>query len=222
MASTPGTPRRSIIRRITFGVVAVVLLLEIGLRIFDAARDRSSNARTSWFWLFEPDSYLGHRGRADVEVRYGSGVVRHNADGFRDARELRDIAAIPEHRLVVCVGDSSTYGTDAPDVARTYPARLEALLRETTHDDRWFVYNAGVPGYTSREATQLLALKILNQRPAAVLMMSLYEDAQFVATRLNEATDYAELPRALLPEPSTWMNALCMRSALYGWFASRA
>ena len=218
-----GAPRpRSKLRLAVWSVVATLLALELGLRGFDAVRGRSWNARASWYWMFEQDPFMGFRGRRDVEGRFGeNGTGRHNADGFRDDRDLATIDAMPGHRLVVCVGESSTYGIGARDAREAWPARLEAHLRRASGRDDWIVYNAGYPAFTSHQIAQLLHLRLLAHRPAAVILMNLRNDVELVAKFVDERTDYPDLPLALAPMPRAFPNELLMRSALVGLVASR-
>jgi hypothetical protein len=213
--------RRKLLLALT-SVFLTLVALELAIRVFDAARGRSWNARTSWYWMFERDPYLGYRGRAHIEIDFGpDGVYRHNGDGFRDQRELQDIARMSERRLVICVGESSTYGSGAPDAKDTYPARLEAHLRRLSGDDRWVVYNAGMPAYSSYEVTRLLQLRLLKYRPEGVVMMDLRNDVEFSARILDDTTGYDNLPLRSAPMQKTLFNELAMRSSLVGLVASR-
>jgi len=172
--------------------------------------------------MFERDPYQGFRGRANVEFDFGpDGVYRHNGDGFRDRRELRDVATVEDRRLIICVGESSTYGSGAPDVKDTYPARLEAHLRRLSSDDRWIVYNAGVPAYSSYETVALLQLRLLKLHPEAVVMMNLRNDVEYSARVLDERTGYSDLPLRSAPLHATHVNELAMRSSLVGFIATR-
>ncbi len=214
--------RRSKVLLATFSVVATLVFLEVGIRIFDAVRGRSWNARTGWYWTFEQDPFSGYRGRANVEVKYGSdGGGRHNGDGFRDDRELRHIKGIPGHRLVICVGESSTYGSGTATSAESYPARLEAHLRRLSGDSNWFVYNAGLPAYTSHQIVQILHLRLLKYRPEVVVMMNLRNDVEIMSRRVNASTDYSDLALVMAPLPKTFWSELYMRSSLVGLIATR-
>lgn len=222
MAPSLSPRRRSKVLLAAASVVATLACLEIGIRVFDAARGRSWNARASWHWMFEPDPYTGYRGRASVEAEFGSkGVSRHNRDGFRDERELAEIVKVGGHRLVVCVGESSTYGIGAPTAREAYPARLEAHLRKASGRDDWYVYNAGYPAFTSYQVVQLLHLRLLKFRPTAVVMMDLRNDVELVSKRIDDDTDYDRLASPLAPFPKTWRSEIAMRSALVSFIASR-
>lgn len=215
-----GRPRRR--SKWLLAAISVVLTLgalEAGIRIFDAVRGRSWNARTSFYWMFEPDVWMGYRGRPNSELR-AVGTTNHNADGFRDDRTLDEIQRTPGHRLVVCVGESSTYGSGAPDGKSTYPARLEAHLRRVSSDDSWFVYNAGYPAFTSYQIVQMLQLHVLPRRPTAIVLMNLRNDVELVAKLLDGRTDFRDLPRRLSLTRTGVIDFL-MHSALIGFVVSR-
>ena len=65
-------------------------------------------------------------------------------------------------------------------------ALLEKELRELSGDDRWIVYNAGLPGYTSHEVLELLKLRLLRLQPEAVVFMGLRNDHEQVTIFLDD------------------------------------
>jgi lysophospholipase L1-like esterase len=57
-----------------------------------------------------------------------------------------------DERIVLCVGDSFTFGSGASSPEMSYPAQLERLLQEAAQPPRrWTVRNAGWPGKNSGE-----------------------------------------------------------------------
>lgn len=205
------------------GLLLSCALLECGVRVFDAVRGRSWNARSSWFWAFEQDPLLGYRGRPHVETHKPGERERHDAEGFRDDRDFADLARLrgSGKRLIVCVGESSTYGMSASSNAHTYPAQLERALREQSGDERWVVFNAGVPGYTSHEILELVKLRLLKLEPEIVLTMNLRNDLEFVARYLDDRQDYDFYPLRLAPYSATTTEKLLMRSAAYALLRGR-
>jgi len=203
-------------------VLLTLACFEIGLRVLDVIRGDTADARAAWYWGWEQDPYLGYRGRANVEIRTGTtGLIRHNGEGFRDERTLGQIRAVAGRRLIVCVGESSTYGLGTIDAKDAYPARLEARLRALTGTPDIFVFNAGVPGYTSYETLSLLHLRILKHRPDAVLMMNLHNDVEYMARKIDGETDYGSLRRRMAPVASTPVGEFLMRSSLVAFVANR-
>lgn len=202
-------------------LVAVLLGFELYVRALDASRGYSWNARTSWYWLFEQDPALGYRGRPGASAWIPGERVEHGPDGFRDRRTLAELLADEDRRLVVCVGDANTYGLTAGSTERTYPAVLERELRAFSGDERWVVFNAGVPGYTTHEILELLKLRLLKLQPEVVLSMSLVNDFEHVALYLDDALDYNAYALRMAPWAGTPVRDLLLSSALFGRLAQR-
>ncbi len=73
----------------------------------------------------------------------------------------------PGELVVLCVGDSHTFGFGVePDEA--YPVQLEQLLRR--HGVRARVLNAGVPGRNSRQVREVLPPMLKQYRPSIVIV----------------------------------------------------
>lgn len=215
---------RGCLYRLSAGLGSVLLclaLLEVILRVRDAVSGSSQDARTSWYWLYEQDPFLGYRGRPHAHRTTSTEVIVHDAEGFRDDRDFRDVLALKDRRLVVCVGESSTYGLSASGNGTTYPAVLEKELRRLSGDTRWVVFNAGMAGYTSHEILELINLTLLKLKPSAIVTMNLRNDHEFYARSLDDAQDYDRFPIRLAPLSRTWGNEALMRSALYGFLAGR-
>lgn len=72
-------------------------------------------------------------------------------------------------RLVLCVGDSHTYGTVIPR-EQAYPAQLQAYLNRVDPDGRYRVVNRGIPGLNSAQLASLLPIWLREQRPDLVVV----------------------------------------------------
>lgn len=71
--------------------------------------------------------------------------------------EERGAGRAEADRLVLCVGDSFTYGIGASSSEQAYPARLEAALgTRAVGSGSWRVVNGGWPGRNSAEVVQRL------------------------------------------------------------------
>jgi len=81
----------------------------------------------------------------------------------------RDGGAAPGERVVLCVGDSHTYGAPLPG-EDAYPAQLQQRLDALDPDARWRVINRGIPGMNSAQVAAELEGWILHDRPAAVVV----------------------------------------------------
>ena len=110
---------------VLFGVLAALLLLELGLRAAGA-------------------------------------VVR--SVGRRDA-----VAVEAGDRVVLCVGDSHTYGAPLPR-EDTYPSQLQERLAQLSPDARWKVVNRGIPGMNSAQVAALLEGWLRSDRPRIVVV----------------------------------------------------
>ena len=215
-------------RALALAVLGLLLCAEAAVRVVDARRGYSPHARAAWYWLFEQDPFLGYRGRPLAEawidppgLPRNADHIRHNTEGFRDRRNLAQIAALPRRKLVVCVGDANTYGLTAGSEERTYPAVLERELRALSGDPGWVVFNAGLPGYTSHEILELVKLRLLRLRPDVVLSMSLRNDHEQVTIFLDDTLDYDFYPLRMAPLSATPLTDFLMRSALVGRLAQR-
>ena len=74
----------------------------------------------------------------------------------------------PRH-LVLCIGDSYTFGNGATTSEFSYPAVLETLLRQD--DKTWQVVNAGWPDLDSRDTALALPNQLLRYRPSVVYIL---------------------------------------------------
>lgn len=157
-------------RKLALAAAATVLALlaaEAALRITGAA---AGGRGAPWYaggnhprFLFEPDPETGYRLRpgfegedvaATGEFRVpvaidGLGLRSHGAGGARTGG-------------VLAVGDSLTYG-EGVAAGETFAARLEAALGVP-------VVNAGVPGYSTRQAAARAAGLLPRLRPDLVLV----------------------------------------------------
>jgi lysophospholipase L1-like esterase len=90
-----------------------------------------------------------------------------NDDGFRSA----PIAPVkrPGVVRVACIGDSWTFGMNV-NQDQTYPARLEALLRQQAPAQDVEVVNFGVLGYSSFQGLELLRRRVLDLRPDVLVI----------------------------------------------------
>ncbi|TDI40544.1 MAG: hypothetical protein E2P00_08105 [Acidobacteria bacterium] len=116
------------------------------------------------YWT--PDPFLFWRMRPGLDVDFGGMPLRTNAGGFRDGPHLRH-AGKP---LVVCLGDSSTFGWGVMEPADRYSDRLARTLSQAgqTPVD---VFNFGQSGYSTVQGLRLLDTEILPLAPDTVIFM---------------------------------------------------
>jgi hypothetical protein len=211
---------RSRRRTVLFALVPTLLCLlagETAVRAYDyITQRRSSSARTAWYWLYERDAFLGYRGKPNSRQRVGPDEeFVHSPDGFRERRSLEEVGRIKDRHLVICIGESSTYGILGGDTSGTYPAQLEGVLRRLSMDDRWVVFNAGMPGYTTHEVLVLMSLRLAKLRPTAVIAMNMRNDYVYAGHYLDQSIDYPSLPLKLAQRKGLWAGA-CSISAACG------
>lgn len=90
-------------------------------------------------------------------------------EGSRPPRRIRD-----NRRVVLCVGDSFTFGTGASSPAMAYPSQLREVLREMDPHHpalEWEVINHGWPGRNSSELLQRLPELLREYRPNYVVIL---------------------------------------------------
>jgi hypothetical protein len=187
----------------------------------DAHRGFSSRARTAWFWLYEADPRLGFRGRPHTALTTPLETIRHNAEGFRDDRDLRAIPPPRDRRLILCVGDGGTYGLGAGSNQLTYPALLERELRALSGDSRFVVLNAGVPNYTSSEIATLLEERLVSLAPERVVAMTFKEDFEYLDLSPEESELYRFYPLRIEGLWATALPRLFMTSSFLGRLADK-
>jgi hypothetical protein len=211
--STPATRFRA--RFVVYSIIPSILLLvaaELGLRFYYWERGGDVHAREWWYWAFVQDRLLSYRARPNLSMVLPGGKDRidTNAQGFRDV-DL-PIQSTGQRRLIICMGESSTWGTGTSSRLTTWPHQLQLILRQK--DPHYVVFNAGMPGYTVVENLQLLNLRLLKYRPEAVVYMGFRNDAEFYMRSLDEETDLNLYPRELAPLPDSIFNNVLMRSSL--------
>jgi lysophospholipase L1-like esterase len=216
------SPTRFRARFVVFSMIPLMLLLvtaEVGVRLYDWGRGADAHARAPWYWGFVQDRLLGYRPRPNLEMAFPGGrySIDTNAQGFRDA-DL-SIQSTEQRRLILCMGESSTWGSGSSSRLTTWPHQVHEILNQK--DSSYVVFNAGIPGYTVVENLQLLNLRLLKFRPEAVVYMGFRNDVEFYMRALDQDTDLNLYPRRLAPLPASTFNNVLMRSSLIAMAAGR-
>jgi len=163
-------------------ILFTLLIAEGALRLLGIG---AAGRGSPWFaggnhprFLFQPDAESGYTLRPGFRGREIAPGNEFDVPAVVDARGLRDhphdprIAPAP---CVLTVGDSMTFGEGVP-ADRTYSAWLERTAGVR-------VYNAGVPGFSSRQMLVRLRRFLPALRPAAVVVtLSPLWDRQRCAT----------------------------------------
>jgi lysophospholipase L1-like esterase len=142
-------------------------------------------------FLFQPDLASGYTLRPGFRGREIAPGNEFDVPAVIDARGLRDPSHPPQTAppvpCVLAVGDSMTFGEGVP-ADRTYSAWLERTVGVR-------VYNAGVPGFSSRQMLARLRRFLPALRPAAVVMtLSPLWDRQRCATPFVYKAGYIVAP----------------------------
>lgn len=104
----------------------------------------------------------------ELALQIGAFVLFHTA--------RRDWPAGPGDReVVLCVGDSFTFGLGATDPEHAYPAALRRALEEAA-PDRFDVVNGGRPGRSSADVLRRLPAQLAEHRPTHVVVLAGYND----------------------------------------------
>jgi hypothetical protein len=150
-----------------FSILVTLLFAEAALRLLGiGAVGRGS----PWFaggnhprFLFQPDAESGYTLRPGFKGREIAPGNEFDVAASVDARGLRDHPhTAPPAPAVLAVGDSMTFGEGVP-AEGSYSAILERQSGVR-------VYNAGVPGYGSRQMLVRLRRLLPVLRPAVVVM----------------------------------------------------
>jgi len=127
------------------------------------------------------------------EWRSADGKSRHNSLGFRGAEV--SFEKPPGTIRIVCMGESSTYGSGIPDNAQTYPARLEAHLCSANPGQAIEVVNGAVEGFTTAENVLRALFDVVPLRPDLVVYYYTHNDVH--PRRLPRLSrDYREYSRS--------------------------
>jgi hypothetical protein len=150
-----------------FSILFTLLFAEAALRLLGVG---AAGRGSPWFaggnhprFLFQPDAEGGYTLRPGFKGREIAPGNEFDVPAVVNGRGLRDqLHAAPPTPAVLAVGDSMTFGEGVP-ADHTFSAVLE---RQTGVR----VYNAGVPGYSSRQMLVRLRQLIPALRPALVVM----------------------------------------------------
>lgn len=138
--------------------------------------------------------------------RSSDGRARHNSLGFRGCEVAFEKA--PDSVRIVCMGESSTYGSGIADDALTYPARLEVHLGNARPDLKFEVVNAAVEGFTSAENVLRALFDVAPLKPDLVVYYYTHNDAH--------ARRYPKLSRDYREYSRSWFEPHG-NGGIYGW-----
>lgn len=153
------------LRKLAIGSAIAILLAEVAARILVACA---------------PDEFVGMQLQfgptygiyaPHAELPYVLGVSGDQPVDGRYDKEFRGPDSVPTKAKgtirIVCVGASTTYGPDV-SAEEAFPAALERELAQ--HEPSIEVFNAGVPGWVTREHLTNLRRRLLRHDPDVLVL----------------------------------------------------
>ena len=190
-------------RKILFSLVVLLLFLvgtEGALRAlgWPPPVDPQKLEHDKIFWVSDPDLVDKATPHTELQTTF---PVSTDTNGLRP----------PHHGVeksdgvfrIMTLGCSTTFGWGVQD-AESYPARLEARLRDMGYD-QVEVINGGQPGYTTFQGLMLWEQVLSEYAPDLVLLGYVVQDARKVA--------YSDLSQAILQANSDFLK----QNVLYNW-----
>jgi lysophospholipase L1-like esterase len=194
-------------RRLGYAAIPLAVVVggsEVALRAagWPTVTDARRFAHMQVYWTEPPDQVAVAHPHKETS---GSFTVTSDANGLRAAGMPPHPVAKGSTPRVMTLGCSTTFGWGVDD-AQTYPARLEARLREGGHPAE--VINGGQPGYTSFQGLWLWDKTLAQYRPDVVVWGYLVQDARRVA--------YSDRSQAVLQQNAEFLKQnLLYRLRLY-------
>ena len=105
---------------------------------------------------------------------------------------------VSSENVVLCVGDSYTYGVGASDADSSYPGRLRSLLRESASADVE-VFNAGYPGRNSTDVFDDFDNHLARLEPRVVCILVGTNDRWRHPTPVSAGSELTESTSAAAP-----------------------
>jgi lysophospholipase L1-like esterase len=189
-------PRLFRLGAVSLGVLAALLVLELGLRVlgYSGAADRSQRVFDPRYGQVQKDSWI-----FDFQID----PTRHHAVELRGQHIPLDKPA--GELRVLFIGDSGTAGAFLP-IEQSFPLRFQQLLRQRDPDTRVRAINAGVWGMTTIDEYHLLRDKLLPLQPDVVVV------GLFMANDINFNLGHRQ--RRLRQRAPRLLDGLRRRSAL--------
>lgn len=166
--------------------------------------------------LFYRHGRLGHALVRDYDY---FGHLHIDRQGFRGPDV--SLAKTPGTLRIMAIGSSTTFDPGVSNDSATWPARLEAWLRQLAPGQRVEVINAGVPGYRVIDDLIRLEIDLFRYQPDIVILYEGHNDlfGALGRTRLEPPT-FTSTPDEI-PTVTPWGHWLTRHSLLYGKLVGR-
>lgn len=201
-----------------FGALAGGILLELGWRAaawYDPTIGKRTHALSGvpvLDWAAHP--FLPYVARPSAHwVEYQDGhrlEITINRSGFRTHEFPAE--KHPDDFVVLCLGESTTWGQIATTNAHTWPELLEAKLQQVLPHRRVHVFNFGLSGATSASSVASLATIGVHLRPDLILAYHGFNEWGAAAGE-NFRTDHAHFFSDFDPD-AVWLG---FRGSLPPW-----
>lgn len=154
-------------------------------------------------WV-QPHPYLAYAPKPSFVFEGPKQTLSHNALGFRGP-EITWAKPAGTFRIA-CLGGSSTYGFGPTSNETNWPMRLEHYLRERYPERSIEVINGGCQGYSTFEAVQNLAHRMLPLDPDGVLVYHVINDVRcaLYPNVQRDNTHWRAVWRQRQPTPLDW------------------
>lgn len=140
--------------------------------------------------------------------RSNDGYRQINDRGFRSSEVA--MPKPPGRFRIFCLGGSTTYGTSVADPAKTYPAQLQAYLREKSGNPDIEVINAGISYACSFEVLSTFLYRVLPLEPDLVVVDASINDVEPLLMP-EYAEDYTHWRQNwTAPSAPFWLRAALM------------
>ncbi|MBF0480981.1 MAG: SGNH/GDSL hydrolase family protein [Desulfovibrionaceae bacterium] len=168
----------------------------------------------------EKDPLLGYHLKKNIKFK----EYQFNSLGFRNA-EFSKSKPNDVYRII-CIGGSTTFGTDCGGNQYTYPALLQDIFKDKLGNcgKKIEVINAGVIGYHSMHSLIRFKNELINYSPDLIIVMDGLNDIVVAeATTENELKDFSTRTNNLLVKLiNTHMileklDTICSRLNIYLW-----
>ena len=205
--SGPGRAARTGARSARSERIRTALLAIVAPTVFFAVIELGTRATVSVPGPFFPsrascrarDPLLGYAYVPRCVGIHDGTPIRTNVLGLRGDEVPEDGS-----RRILAIGDSCTWGYQVGQ-AESYPAVLQRVLDKTAGPGRYFVVNAGTPGFTSHHGLLYLRERGLQLHPALVLIGYEFNDGLEmgdISQRLDRLRRYSVLVTA-----DDWLKA---------------
>ena len=179
--SQPTRLRLASVLAVSFGLLVGAILCELTCRTVNVLRHG--------LWLRSPipgqpelitvnglkfpqPGYYSAPVRNDLSDRSDRIAVYINRFGMKGPETSADKQ---ESRVILCVGGSTTYGWNLPNM-QTYPAQLQLMLNDYYGTEEVKVLNVGVPAYAAQHVIAALKRRWYKLQPDVVLYYGGYND----------------------------------------------